>query len=144
MVFNKIVLPVDLNHESSWVKALPAALAMCTATNAELDVVMVMPDFYMPLIASFFPEGFEHDARTQLEQKLNDFVKEKVPAAVKVRHQVLSGGRIYERILEFSDQANADLVVIAAYRPDLKDVLLGPNAERVVRHANQSVLVVRE
>jgi nucleotide-binding universal stress UspA family protein len=33
--------------------------------------------------------------------------------------------------------------VLEAYRPDLKDYLLGSNAEKVARHAKQSVLVVR-
>jgi len=33
--------------------------------------------------------------------------------------------------------------VLASHRPDLKDYLLGPNAARVVRHADRSVFVVR-
>jgi hypothetical protein len=32
---------------------------------------------------------------------------------------------------------------MTAHSPDLKDYLLGPNAARVVRHANQSVMVIR-
>ena len=43
-----------------------------------------------------------------------------------------------------ADETNADLIVMASHRPELKDFLLGPNAARVVRHANCSVLVVRE
>jgi nucleotide-binding universal stress UspA family protein len=33
---------------------------------------------------------------------------------------------------------------MASHRPELSDYLLGPNAARIVRHAKQSVLVVRE
>ena len=33
---------------------------------------------------------------------------------------------------------------MSANRPELKDYLLGPNAARVVRHSDVSVLVVRE
>jgi nucleotide-binding universal stress UspA family protein len=33
--------------------------------------------------------------------------------------------------------------VVGAHRQDLKDYLLGPNAARVVRHADCSVYVVR-
>jgi len=39
---------------------------------------------------------------------------------------------------------DADLIVLGANRPDLKDYLLGPNASRVVRHSARSVLVVRD
>ena len=42
------------------------------------------------------------------------------------------------------DDASADLIIVASARPSLKDYLLGPNAARVVRHFNNSVLVVRE
>jgi nucleotide-binding universal stress UspA family protein len=35
------------------------------------------------------------------------------------------------------------MIVMASHRPELKDYLLGPNAARVVRHAECSVLVVR-
>ena len=36
-----------------------------------------------------------------------------------------------------------DLIVMASHRPELKDYLIGPNAARVVRHADCSVQVVR-
>ena len=33
---------------------------------------------------------------------------------------------------------------MASHRPELRDYLIGPNAARVMRHADASVLVVRE
>ncbi|MFQ5760821.1 MAG: universal stress protein, partial [Acidiferrobacterales bacterium] len=42
-----------------------------------------------------------------------------------------------------AEKAGCDLIVMASQRPELKDYLLGPNAARVVRHANCSVLVAR-
>ena len=50
---------------------------------------------------------------------------------------------MYEVILAVAKGIDADLIVMASHRPELKDYLLGPNAARVVRHADQSVLVVR-
>ncbi|MBS28951.1 MAG: hypothetical protein CL566_08540 [Alphaproteobacteria bacterium] len=38
---------------------------------------------------------------------------------------------------------NADIIVIPAHRPYVGDYLLGSNAARVARHADQSVLIVR-
>ncbi len=49
-----------------------------------------------------------------------------------------------EKILKAVEETGCDLIVMASHRPALKDYLLGPNAARVVRHANCSVLVVRD
>jgi nucleotide-binding universal stress UspA family protein len=46
--------------------------------------------------------------------------------------------------MRLADKLGCDAIVMAAHRPELRDYLLGPNAARVVRHANQSVLVVRD
>ena len=46
--------------------------------------------------------------------------------------------------MKAADKLKCDLIVMASHRPELKDYLLGPNAARVVRHARQSVFVVRE
>ncbi|MFV2033769.1 MAG: universal stress protein, partial [Halocynthiibacter sp.] len=51
---------------------------------------------------------------------------------------------IYKTILTTADAIGCDLIVMASHRPEMQDYLLGPNAARVVRHANQSVFVVRD
>ena len=55
----------------------------------------------------------------------------------------MATGTAYEEILTTARSFGADLIVMASHRPELKDYLLGPNAARVVRHSDVSVLVVR-
>lgn len=143
-VFHRILLSVDLDDDSSWRKPLPVALECCKAFGATLHIVTVMPEFRFPVVGSHFPADFETQAHAELEAELERFVDAHVPADVSATHAVLAGGPVYERILGAARELGSDLVVIAAHRPDLKDFLLGPNASRVVRHASQSVLVVRE
>ena len=57
--------------------------------------------------------------------------------------QSVRQGTVYREILAEADAVGADLIVMGSHRPELKDYLLGPNAARVVRHAQTSVLVVR-
>jgi nucleotide-binding universal stress UspA family protein len=52
-------------------------------------------------------------------------------------------GTIYDQIIQSADTFGCDAIVIGAHRPELKDYLVGPNAARVVRHATQSVFVIR-
>jgi nucleotide-binding universal stress UspA family protein len=69
-------------------------------------------------------------------------VADNVPEGVAVHPHVLHG-TIYDEILRAAGKLEVDLIVIGAHRPEFSDYLLGPNAARVVRHARQSVYVVR-
>ena len=143
-MYKNILLPVDLNQEESWRKALPVALANCKAFNAKLHVLTVIPDLHMPMIASHFPENFMQQLIQKMETGVTQFVKDHVPKDVKSAHALVSGGKIYQMIIDYADKNKVDLIVMEAYHPDLKDFLLGSNAEKVARHAKQSVLVVRD
>ncbi len=142
-MYSKILLSVDLNHESSWQKALPTAVGLCQASGGNLHVLTVVPNFGMSIVEQYFPEGFEKEMGEKTLEALKAFVKENVPDGVKVQH-IVGEGTIYEVILKMADEIACELIVMASHRPELKDYLLGPNAARVVRHANCSVLVVRE
>ncbi len=141
-MFQNILLPVDLNQESSWQKALPIAVEYCNAFGAALHVMNVVPDFGSALVGSYFPEGFEKKSLEGAREQLHDFVGQHVPDGVTVQH-VVGYGTVYEEILRVAREVEADLILLAAHRPELKDFLLGPNASRVVRHFDGSVLVVR-
>ena len=142
-MYKDILLPIDLNHESSWSKALPVTLEYCKAFGSRLHVVTVLPDFGMSIVGSYFPEGFEQKHREEANRRLHEFVSARVPPGVEVQHIVLEGSP-YREILAVAEQIGADLIVMASHRPELGDYLLGSNAERVVRHTRRSVLVVRD
>ena len=142
-MFNTVLLTVDLDQESSWKKALPTALEMCRASGGSLHVLTVVPNFGMSIVSQFFPEGFEEKMAKKVLQKLHEFVDAHVPKDMKVQH-IVGEGSVYEVILSIAEKINADVVVLASHSPDLKDYLLGPNAAKVVRHANCSVMVVRD
>jgi nucleotide-binding universal stress UspA family protein len=141
-MYHDILLTVDLNDEASWTKALPAAVEQAKAFGGTLHVASVVPDFGMPVVGGFFPDDFEDKALADVEEKLKAFCSENVPEGVKVE-QVVRYGKIYKEILEIAKNISADLIIIGSTKPEFTDYLLGPNAARVVRHANCSVLVVR-
>ena len=141
-MFKRILLSVDLEHESSWIKALPVALDLCKSFGAGLSVLTVVPDFGMSIVGQYFPKNFEKEVGEKALARVKDFCAEKVPDNLFVQH-IVGVGTIYEVILDMAETVEADVIVMASHRPELKDYLLGPNAARVVRHANCSVLVVR-
>jgi nucleotide-binding universal stress UspA family protein len=141
-MYKDILLALDLGDETSWRRALPTAVDLCRASGAVLHVITVVPDFGMTIVADYFPPDFEKKALTQATERLRAFLAKNAPAA---KAQCIVGhGTVYEEILRVAEKIRCDLIVIAAHRPALKDYLLGPNAARVVRHAQCSVLVVRD
>jgi len=137
-----ILLPVDLFHDTGWEKALEHAQMLAKHTGAELHLLTVIPDYGMPMVGAFFPKGFSENAITTTTADLAKFVKDHVSNDIKATQHVRHG-TVYKEIQTLADKLNADMIVMASHRPEMKDYMLGPNAARVVRHANQTVTVVR-
>jgi len=137
-----ILLPVDIFHPTGWEKALDHAVSLARQHGAALHVLSVIPDFGMPMVGSFFPKDFSKNALGETEQKLAEFVSAHVPDGIDVTPHV-KHGNIYKEILAGADAIGADMIVMASHRPEMQDYLLGPNVARVVRHARQSVCVIR-
>ena len=141
-MISSILLPVDLADGEGWRAALDVAVAQARHNKAVLHVASVFPDLGMALVGGFFKQGFESEALAKLGESLADWAKKNVPGDVEVHPHVLHG-KIYDEILRAADRLGVDLIVMGSHRPELSDYLLGPNAARVVRHAKQSVYVVR-
>lgn len=141
-MFKDILLPVDLSNAETQEKAATAAVELAKSFGSRLHVMTIVPDFREGFVSSFFPADYQEKAVETANQRLHDFVRERVPQGIKVQH-VVACGTIYEEILDFAQKHSIDLVVMASHRPELSDYLLGPNAARVTRHADCSVLVVR-
>jgi nucleotide-binding universal stress UspA family protein len=142
-MYTDILIPVDPSQESSWKKALPTAVGYAKAFGARLHVMTVVPDFGMTIVAQYFPEDFESKALQDANVHLHEFVKKHVPEEIAVQH-IVAHGRIYEEIMKTARTINADLIIMAAHRLGLSGYLIGANADRVMRHADRSVLVVRD
>jgi nucleotide-binding universal stress UspA family protein len=62
-MFQNVLVPVDLSQEHSWRKALPTATRLCQAFQARLHLITVVPDFGLPMVGQYFPEGYEASRR---------------------------------------------------------------------------------
>lgn len=140
-LFRNVLASVDLGDPESSSRVLNAALEIIESGD-RLNVVSVVPDFGVGVVGSFFPDNYEKQALEKATDALHAFTDKHVPKGTKVKH-IVGHGNVYEEILDAANKVSADIIVIGSDRPKLQDYLLGPNAARVVRHAPQSVLVVR-
>ena len=142
-MYQKILLTVDLNEESSWTKALPTAVALCRSFGASLHVVTVLPDYQMPLVGSYFPRDFTKKAREALSEAQRQFIAEHVPDDVQAQSIIVDGSP-WEAIVKVAKKLDVDLIVMASHtKRKFADYVLGPNAEHVVHHSKKSVMIVR-
>lgn len=141
-MYKKILLSVDLNDSASWEKALPVALEHCQAFGAQLHIVTVVPDLPMGIVNSYMAEDAGIRLIRTAKEGLAEFEETRIPAGFKVSPHV-GHGTVYRVILEMAKKFGVDLIIMASHRPAMSDYLLGPNAARVVRHSDISVLVVR-
>lgn len=140
-MYKHILLPIDLDEKEQM--TLQPAIEHARAFGAQLHVMTVVPDFRMSIISQYFPGSSDDKIIAATQEALKAFTKEHVPEGIPVQH-IVAQGTVYEVIIETAKKINADLIIMGAHRPDLKDYLLGPNAARVVRHSDKTVLVVRE
>jgi len=142
-MYQKIMLPVDLNEEASWEKALPTALSLCQSFGASLHVVTVLPDYRMPLVGSYFPKNFAAKAHKAISEAQHEFIREHVPEDITVQSVIVDGSP-WEAIIKAAKQLEIDLIVMASHnKRKFVDYVLGPNAEHVVHHSKVSVMIVR-
>ncbi len=142
-MYKEILVAIDLGHESSWKKALPTAAEYASKFGANLHLVTVVPDFGMSIVSQYFPKDYEEKVMEDARKRLHGFIDEHVPAGIKTQ-VIIAHGSIAKEILRVAGEVKCDLIVMQSHRPELQDLLIGPNAGKVVSHAKCSVLVVRD
>ena len=143
-MFRRIIVPIDLEEESSWHKVLPVAIDYARHVEAELHVISVVPDHMlrMTVVAQLIPEDYEEKLIGDAQGRLSRLLETNVPKDIAVQ-QAVRLGSVYREIMRYARDTQADLIIMAAHRPELSDYLLGPNAAQVVRHSDCSVWTIR-
>ena len=131
----KILYPTDFSSYSN--QAYFHAVAQAEKHGASLTVLFV----YTPDMITPGSEGDEDADRRYWQNQLEQI--RPVDPAIPVRHVFLEGDPA-EEIVRYSRDAGMDLIVMGTHgRTGLERLLMGSVAERVLRDAPCSVLVVK-
>ncbi|MGB1237852.1 MAG: universal stress protein [Pseudomonadales bacterium] len=144
MVFNKVLVPVDLQDPTFCMNALKVALREVQERGSELHIITVLPGFNSNLVSSFFNERDHNEALKKVAQALMDFTGENLPEDIKPKLKVLEGSAP-EEINKYVRNKGIDLVVLRAHqRSKINEFLLGSVSARVVERAYCSVFVIKD
>jgi nucleotide-binding universal stress UspA family protein len=141
-MFNKILVPVDISTKATTEKLCMAANELAQKYNAEVSLISVLPDYGMPLVASYFPEGAQDKVKAEITQELEKLAETYFKPQPKIR---LVQGKRRQSILKEVDAFSADLVMIGCRRKKSRSNqrLLGSTGSAISDRAGCSVLVVR-
>ena len=141
-MYKRIILAVDLAETSRPPKGLPQALELAKAGDGELRLVNVQP-VVPATFMEYVPADFDVEQTKRAQESLDAIIGGIDLPAERKSGSARAGG-IYHELLQEAQDWNADLIVVGSHRPVMSDYLLGSNAKTIVRHAQCSVLVVRE
>jgi nucleotide-binding universal stress UspA family protein len=147
-MYQRILVPVDGSPTSN--RGLDEAMRLARLTGAQLRLVHVVDEVALALGSAAPFGGYSGDMFTQLREGGEALLAEgraRVEAAGLPVDTVLSdtfSGRLCDQVVEQAQAWPADLIVIGTHgRRGVGRLLMGSDAEQVLRHAPVPVLLVR-
>ena len=141
-MFKKILVPVDVSQSDLGAAVLKAAAELGGKSGAELvllNVTSPVPN----LVAAQLPSNYLETAQESASKIMEELASSAGLKSGSYEIQTAQGVA-YDEIISAAKSGGADLIVVASHQPGVSDYLLGSTAAKIVRHANTSVLVVRD
>lgn len=139
----KIIVPIDFSDHSEY--ALKAAAKLARKNNADLlvlhmlemsDVMLTASDDLQDQKAVFFFK--------LAEQKFENFLKKDYLEGLTVI-PIVKHFKVFSEVNDVAKKHEADLIVMGSHGASgVKEFFVGSNTERVVRHSEVPVLVVKK
>lgn len=143
----KILVPTDFSSYAN--NALKMAFSIADKNGAEIALLNVIPpSAYMSLVMGETDHYINHWA--DMEKSIKEVARKKLEKIIShtnyknvTMHPIQGTGPISETITDYAKKQKADLIVMGTKGASgLKGVLMGSNAERVVRYAECPVISV--
>ena len=131
----EFLMATDLSARSD--RALERAVKLAREHDARLTIVHVVDED--------LPARLADNHKSAAEETIRKHVGTLTAAdGLSVSTQVISG-RPYIDILEMSEKAKAEIIILGVHREDaVKDMFRGTTAERIIRGSNVPVLLVKD
>jgi universal stress protein F len=141
-MFHRLLITLDLAHEEQLPRLVQTAQRLLGEDPGSIHLLYVDQSLVhqgsFPLLDESTIEEHARESQQRLQALLEQWVPEPLRGGCRVRH-----GTAYDQILEESRRLRPDAILMMSKRPGLSSYFIGANAEKVVRHADCSVFVIR-
>ncbi len=138
----KIIVPVDFSKHSEY--AIESAAILAKRNNSEILAVHMLE-----LSETSFSQSDSNNQLNDLfimkraEQQFEDFLNKKFLEGVKVT-PIIKRFKVFRELNEIAKSEHADLVIMGSHGTSgMSEIFIGSNTERVVRHSDIPVLVIK-
>ena len=142
----KILVPIDFSNEAKAAAMVAAKIAKITGSDIILLHMLDLPsntvdpaemgNLYDGPQTVFFMRG--------IHNRFEEFKKQPFFDGITL-HETVRFHKAFEGVIEESKNNNADLIVMGSQgATGLKEMLVGSNTEKVVRHSDIPVLVIKK
>lgn len=138
----KIIVPLDFSEHSEF--ALKAAAKFAKKFNAEILALhmLEMADVMLTSSESFIDERTVYFFKLA-EQRFENFLKKDYLNDIKVT-PIIKHFKVFSEVNDVAKEHDADLIIMGSHGTSgMIDLFVGSNTERVVRHADVPVLVIK-
>lgn len=146
----KILVPTDFSEPSYY--GLDAAAQLARSTGAEIYIFNVceVSNYYFAAEpggfnppASIMLDGINENLKRSSALRLRNLLKRPVLKGLKVNTAYEVSSNIHNTITTYAEKIKADLIVMGSHGAgNLKEIILGSTAERVVRFAVKPVIII--
>jgi nucleotide-binding universal stress UspA family protein len=138
----KIIVPIDFSEHSEY--ALKTAAKLAKKYDAEVLALHMLEMSDLMLTAS---DGLQYEKANFFiklsEQKFETFLKKDYLKGVKIT-PIIKHFKVFSEVDDVAKKHDADLIVMGSHGTNgWKEYFVGSNTERVVRHSEIPVLVVK-
>jgi len=142
-MYKTILITVDMAHPEQMPELIKVAVRLADDTSSAVfhllyvDETLVHQGLY-----THYDESDYKQARKDIKRTLREQATVLLPNDSVIACHIRQG-TVHEQILEEARQIKSDIILMMARRPGLASYFVGSNAERVVRHAKCTVMVLR-
>jgi len=135
-MYKKILVPISFDEERDVSGSFGIAKALADEGG---EVILLHVVEHIPGYAvSYLPDDYLAETRKGIQKELDEMA-DGFPNGTGV----VIEGHSARSILDWAEENDPDLIIIASHRPGMQDLLLGSTAAKVVRHAQCAVHVLR-
>lgn len=140
---NKIIVPIDFSEHSEY--ALETASILAKKNNAEIFAL------HMLEMANNVLTDSDDDQQMQMvfflklaEKRFHEFLEKDFLKDVKVT-PIVKHFKVFREVNDVAKEHNADLIIMGSHGASgLTEIFVGSNTEKVVRHSDIPVLIVKQ
>ncbi|HXY59222.1 MAG TPA: universal stress protein [Methylocystis sp.] len=140
-MFKKILVPIDTAETAIAEPAVCFAAQLAALSNAAVRLIHVLaplPSYLHGLVPADFRARRESAALATLQE-----LAKKAGIPMDYFSTTVRTGAVADEVLLEADYWGAHLIVMGAHNPSVRTYLLGSSAEKILHHANCSVMVMR-